>query len=235
MINQTISEQAVNHVKLHAKELIGQFANLKDYPSSTNPQAIFMAGCPGAGKTEFSKGWIEEFNKDEPEAKIVRIDADEVREKIPQYDGTNSTEIQGASALGVQKLFDQVKKHRQSFILDGTFSNLKLATQNIESCIKRDFKTGVFYIYQDPLVAWDFTKKRERLEGRFVPKDFFIESLFSSYENVDKVKEIYKDKVTLYLVIKDIQNKVKKTVFNIERVADYLKIPYNRQSLERAI
>ncbi len=194
-----------------------------------------MAGCPGAGKTEFSKGLIEELNKNEPEAKIVRIDADEVKEKIPQYDGTNSTEIQGASALGVQKLFDQVKKHRQSFILDGTFSNLKLATQNIESCIKRNFKTGVFYIYQDPLVAWGFSKKRERLEGRFVPKDFFIESLFSSYENVDKVKEMYKDKITLYLVIKDIQNKVKKTFFNIQRVADHLKIPYNKQNLQRAI
>lgn len=86
MINQTISEQAVNYVKLHDKELVEQFASLKNYPSSTNPQAIFMAGCPGAGKTEFSKGWIEEFNKDEPEAKIVRIDADEIREKIPQYD-----------------------------------------------------------------------------------------------------------------------------------------------------
>ena len=40
MINQAISEQAVNYVKLHAKELIEEFASLKDYPSSTNPQAI---------------------------------------------------------------------------------------------------------------------------------------------------------------------------------------------------
>lgn len=38
---------------------------------------------------------------------------------------------------------------------------------------------------------------REKLEGRIVPKDYFIEALFTSKENVNKIKDLYKRKKRL--------------------------------------
>ena len=47
-----------------------------------------MAGSPGAGKTEYSKRFVDGVKKDTG-ASIVRIDGDEIREILPQYNGSN--------------------------------------------------------------------------------------------------------------------------------------------------
>ena len=47
----------------------------------------------------------------------------------------------------------------------------------------------LFYVYQDPQVAWSFTKERELVEGRVVPKDTFINAFFQARENIEKVKK----------------------------------------------
>ena len=46
------------------------------------------------------------------------------------------------------------------------------------------------YIYQDPLAAWAFVKKREIVEGRCVPREAFIRKFFEAYENVAGVERI---------------------------------------------
>ena len=53
--------------------LIDLFANPAFYLPESKPVTLFMAGSPGAGKTEVSKGLIKQFKQ-----KPVRIDADEV-------------------------------------------------------------------------------------------------------------------------------------------------------------
>jgi UDP-N-acetylglucosamine kinase len=65
---------ALEYVKSHKKELIERFCPPSICHSIANPVSLFMAGSPGAGKTEVSKGLIKKFN-DVP----VRIDADEIR------------------------------------------------------------------------------------------------------------------------------------------------------------
>ncbi len=116
-----ITKQALKYVKGHKKDLIERFASKDKYPSEERPFSIFMAGSPGAGKTEFSKSLIRALEQD-TEIKIVRIDADEIRSTLPQFDGRNSDLVQPAAALGVEKLFDHVQGNNQNVILDGTFS-----------------------------------------------------------------------------------------------------------------
>ena len=83
---------------------------------SEYPIAAFMAGTPGAGKTEVAKS-IMDFFAVEP----CRIDADDFRVLIPGYTGANSSLVQPAAAMMVDKVLDVVFKQRLSFILDGTF------------------------------------------------------------------------------------------------------------------
>lgn len=230
-----IASKARNYIKANKLKLCQKFASLDEYPPVKNPTAYFMAGSPGAGKTEFSKSFIRELIEKEPTRRIVRIDADEVRDFIPFYDKSNAYRVQGAAALGVEKLLDCALHNNQDFVLDATFADYEKSHKNITRSLNKNRKVGVLYLYQDPVIAWEFTKKRETLEGRKIPLDIFINAFFAAKENVNKIKAEFGDKVELWLIIKNLEQGIEKTYFNIDNVDSYLKIDYNSQSLRKKI
>ena len=230
-----VSEDAINYIKSHKKELIDRFCRLSDYPRSLNPFTMFMAGCPGAGKTEFSKSIIPELQKRDPEHRIVRIDADEIRSMIPLFNGNNAHEVQAASAIGVEKIFDHIQDHGQNCIVDGTFAKFKIAHENIVRSLNKSRKVGIFYLYQEPLIAWDFTKKRDAIEKRNIPKDAFIESFFTSKENVVKIKAEFGDQIELNVIIKNEANEAGKMLFNVPTVDKKLGAGYTMGSLQKLL
>ncbi|MCK4781489.1 zeta toxin family protein [Candidatus Parcubacteria bacterium] len=116
-------------------------------------------------------------------------------------------------------------------VIDGTFANYKISYSNVERSIKKNRIAAIFYIYQDPLIAWDFTKKREKLEGRHVPKEVFIKSFFNAKENMKKIKADFKDKIQIFLIKKNYSNRVEKTWFNIEDIDNHLRMEYTIKSL----
>ena len=121
--NQKISQNAIDYVKKNYKELIKTFVG-KDIVKKESPSAsIFMAGSPGAGKTEVSKNLISVFKKDQFFKEILRIDPDEIRNYLPEYNGKNADLFQGACSVGVEKIHDFALKKNLNFVLDGTFSN----------------------------------------------------------------------------------------------------------------
>ena len=233
--DEAVRKAAIKFVKKNKKLIISKFADLTKFPPSQNPFTVFMAGSPGAGKTEFSISLIKQLGKKDPNTKVVRIDADEIRDIIPQYDKTNSNLLQSAAAIGVEKLFDHVQDHAQNVVVDGTFANYEVALKDVKRALGKNRKIGIIYLHQDPAIAWDFTKKREKLEGRIVPKEMFIQAFLNSKENVHKIKKEFGNDVRLSLVIKDFENRVEKTLFNIDNVDSYLKVKYNPQTLRRIL
>lgn len=228
----SISEEAVKYVKDNKIRLIKEFADLDLFPAAEQPESIFMAGSPGAGKTESSKAFI----KARSNMKIVRIDADAVKEKLPQYNGKNSDDVQVVANLVATKLFDYCIKNKQHIILDSTFSNHKRALENVHISINKKRKVSIFFIYQDPLIAWEFTIARGRREGRYVPKDFFIEAFFQAQNNANDIKKIFGDKISLDLMIKNANNiDIEKVRLNINNLDNELKSGYTRESLEKIL
>lgn len=224
-----ISEGAKAFIKKEKHKLIENFANLEKFPPAEKPFSFFMAGSPGAGKTEFSKRLIEILLP----IPIVRIDADEIRNSIPQYNGKNSDLVQGAASIMVDNLNYYTLKHQQNSIMDGTFANYDIARRNIVNCLNKKRQISVFYIYQDPVIAWDFTRKREQLEGRHIPKDAFIKAFFKAKENVKKIKKEFGDKIKLNLVIKNKHNGIERIKYDINSNIDtHIKIAYNKKSLD---
>lgn len=223
------SEEAKRFIKQNKKLLFEKFANNHIYQPSKYPISIFMAGSPGAGKTEYSKRFIERFNEN-----IVRIDADDIREIIPQYNGHNSNIVQGGASIGVDILYNYVLKQNYNLLLDGTFAKFNIAYRNIESSLNKGREVIICYIYQEPLIAWDFTKKREKLEGRTVPKNIFIESFLDARKNVEKIKSIFKDKINVYLIIKNYSNNIKESYFDVY-INSYIKIQYSKKDLEKIL
>lgn len=230
----TVPKEAAEFVKKSRKLLIEKFANSNEYTSVSNPFTIFMAGSPGAGKTEFSIAFREAHILLDPKSKPVRIDADEIRWIIPQFTGGNSQQIQFAASIGVEKLFDYVQEHNYNAIIDGTFSSGS-SLRNVERALKRSRKVGIFYLYQDPVVAWEFTKKREKIEGRNIPRHAFVKSFISARENVDLAKDRFGSRIELHLVVKNYENRVQKTYFNIDKLENYLKKTYTTEQLEKEL
>jgi predicted ABC-type ATPase len=227
-----ITDDAKLFIKNNKADLISKFADLSVFPRSKEPTTIFMAGSPGAGKTEFSRNFENETLKLlDVKTRSVIIDADEIKTIIPLYNGKNSDLVKSGAIKGVDILYDYTLKNQQNIIMDGTFSNPTKSFENIKRSFEKGRKIAIFYIYQDPIIAWEFTKKRGVLEGRLIPKDYFVESFFGAKDNVNKIKKEYKENVTVHLVEKNYKNGVEKTRFNIENIDSYVKISYDKRSL----
>jgi len=220
----------LEYIKRNKKLIIDKFANKEIYQPQKNPATIFMAGSPGAGKTEFSKNLIKILDKP-----IVRIDADEIRELIPGYIGSNSHVFQSACNKGVELLYDYLLHKKLDGVIDGTMASISVARKNIERAISKNRQVAIVYIYQNPEVAWEFTKAREKKEGRHITKKVFIESFFKSKENVNELKKIFGNKVVVYLIEKDFKHNIEKFQINITNIDSFLKIEYTPQTLEKVL
>lgn len=157
-----ISEEALRFARSNKKSIARRLTDKAIYPSEESPVSVFMAGSPGAGKTEASIALVNLF-ADTP---ILRIDPDELRNEFAAYQGPNSWLFQRGVSILVEKIIDQALDQRQSLLLDGTFSNLKVARSNVERSLKKGRFVQVLYVYQNPMLAWDFVKAREEAEGR---------------------------------------------------------------------
>lgn len=233
MTSKSLAEKAIEWVRANKKKIIDHFASDVVCPPSEEPFSIFMAGSPGAGKTESSIAIVEMLKK-RGDA-IVRIDPDAIRTLLPQYTGSNTDAVKGASFLAVEKLYDYVLKTGKSMILDSTFTPYRKIEGNVRRSVAKGRTTTVIYIDQDPLVAWHFTKEREKVEGRSIPREFFIRTLFESRENVRKIKEAYGGKVILRVVHKNYVKQTQSVVEDVKFIDDVVRIKYSVDDLKKLL
>lgn len=234
--DEKLSVEAYEYVKTHTSELVEHFAGNYDDPDEGRV-TVLMAGAPGAGKTEFSRCLLrEQFG--EKSHLIVRIDPDEIRTWIPCYVEGKAELFNTATNKGVEILVDHCydKKNDKSFLLDGTLSSLEVAKRNIDRALKRNRKVQIFYVHKDPVVAWGFTQKREKVEGRNIPKEEFVNHYFASIANINTLKAEYGGKVQVDLVRLETENNHPKMddykfEFNVTSVDGYVQKKYSEDNL----
>lgn len=231
----SLSADALSYAKKNHKKLISKIFDSKIYTPPSTPFTLFMAGSPGSGKTEFSKGFLKILQKKDLAQKVARLDTDELREMLPQYNGNNSDEMQRAATLLFDKAFSHIQKKNLSAIVDTTFASPR-AIENVERALGRGRKVGIFYLHQDPTISWQYTKKREKLEGRLVPKEVFINAYFSARKNVNEAKKKFGKKIVLDLFEKDKNNNYeRKAKFNIKSLGSFSKEPHTKSELEEKL
>jgi len=113
-----------------------------------------------------------------------------------------------------------------NIILDGTFAYHD-ALKNIQRSLRRNRKVEIVYVYQPPLIAWDFTKKREALELRRVSKETFISAYQVSHDNVNAVKQKFGDQVELTVLVKDFEKNTEQFALNAPDLDSIVKQWYS--------
>lgn len=234
---KVLEKNAIDFLRTRRKEIQERFAGDLVCRSVENPVSYFMAGSPGAGKTEYSKTLIERLWSDKS-AGIARIDHDDIRDLFVSagYNGTNSHVFQYPANLGVERVHDYALHHDKNFILDATMHNPDKAKVNINRSLKLGRKVVIAYVYQDPLIAWDFTQKREALEGRRISKETFISIFFEAKDAVNMVKQEFGPKIDLWLIEKNYTDTTRERIsLNIDKIDNHLKIEYTRVDLEKQL
>lgn len=236
MTDEEIRARAIDFAKHNKINIAKKLTDTAIYAPEIIPISTFMAGSPGAGKTEFSKSLIK-ILEGENERRVVRIDGDEIRPFIPSYTGNNSHLFQGAISLIVEKIHDIVLHQKQSFVLDGTFAKYEKASDNIRRSLGKSRPVFVFYIYQKPEVAWKFTQVREQLEGRSIPKSAFIEQFLGARETIIRIFDEFRDKITIFFVRKDFEKNSVENMFKISQgksqIDQYIENEYTKEKLEK--
>lgn len=228
---QVLESAASQWYRENKKKIKSTICNLQDYPEEVKPITIFMAGTPGAGKTELSKSLIEIFDRP-----MVRIDADEIREMMRDigYNGKNSHVFQRIVGNAVNNLYGAVLSNKQSVVVDGTFAygNWRV---NIERSLKSNRAVEIYYLYQDPLIAWDFVKVREDKQGRRVPKEVFINDYFTALENVEKAKQIFGRNLTVYFAKNNYKKNLEELRVDVQNIANHIPNLYTREDLNKCL
>lgn len=231
MDDETIKKQAEEFARIHRKEIAKELTDISRFAPEDIPVSIFMAGSPGAGKTEYSKSLIDIFGQT-----TIRIDGDEFRQRMPGYTGNNSQLFNTAVSLIVERVHDLALDNKQTFILDGTFSKYEKAASNIKRSLSKNRIVFIFYVYQKPDVAWKFTQAREVLEGRNIPKNAFIEQFINSRNTIEQIQNEFKGKVLVFLVKRNFEtHEIEKVVAlddTTAQIDQYLEKRYTQSDLE---
>jgi predicted ABC-type ATPase len=182
--------------KLH-KDIIDEFKGNLVCIQQDEPIAILMGGSPASGKSTFLRKYAPYLLDDE----ILRIDADEVRSQLPEYDGWNAS----ATHLETKDIVNTLLSDRTiglpceyDIIYDGTMNNTKAYLPLIKLLRKLGYKIYVVYIDNVPKpVIEKRVKERYQKSGRFVPLEV-VDDFFSKGKTA--LNEI-KKKVDGYMVI----------------------------------
>ncbi len=225
---ERIHAAAIETARTLKKEVSKELCNPELYKSDAQPVSVFMAGSPGAGKTESSLNLIARLTNGAP---VLRIDADDLRTRFDTYNGSNSHLFQAATSILADAVHDCALDRKQSFVFDGTLSKLDKARQNIERSLKRGRLVQVLYVYQDPFQAWRFVKVREAKDGRHVPREAFIEQYFLARENVNILKKEFGNRIKIDLIVKNIDGTNFAYYANIDRVDKYIPERYSKEDL----
>ncbi|EKF9299677.1 zeta toxin family protein [Vibrio cholerae] len=232
MDDQQVIEKAIREAKAMKKVVAKRLVD--HLPQEEEAVSVFMAGSPGAGKTETARAMIRAF-KSENGLALVHIENDELRKEFEDYQGFNSPLFQRSATLLVEAIHDRALKRGVSFILDSTLSSFDKAKDNIERSLKKNRFVLIIFVYQEPEQAWRLVKAREKVEGRRVPEAVFVEQFMESQRVVSALKQHFGDKVEITFIEKNIDGDNERPHFNVSDIDALLRKKYNRESLENIV
>jgi predicted ABC-type ATPase len=174
--------------ELH-KEIINEFKKQAVCITKGKPIAILMGGSPASGKSSFIRKYRPYLMVND----IVKVDADEIRAKLPEYKGFNATQTH----LETKDIVNTLISDRNigvpcnfDLIYDGTMNSVKSYEPLIDLLKKRNYKVYIIYIDRVPYeTVVSRMKERYKKSGRFVPIEVIDDFFSKGRTALDKLKK----------------------------------------------
>lgn len=174
--------------RLH-RDIIYEFKKDLVCVERQQPIAILMGGSPASGKSTFLKKYAPYLLKEE----IFKVDADEIRSKLPEYRGYNATQTHLETKDIVNTLLSDRNigiPCRFDVIYDGTMNNTKSYLPLINILKREGYK--VFIVYIDRVQKDVIVKRaleRYKKSGRFVPLEVIDDFFTKGKEALEQLKQ----------------------------------------------
>jgi len=161
----------------------------KPVPEGQKPVVLAMGGGGGAGKTTTLKARIK-AGKTPFKQQPVEINADEIKELIPEYDRIVQAGDSRAAAVVHEesswiakklelKLVDKNRRERYNIIFDGTMANFEKSASKIKQWQNAGFAVEFLGVTIDPAESITRAVLRAKGKGRWVP----YEALFTAHSS----------------------------------------------------
>lgn len=176
-------EYSNERLKLHAK-IISKFKTGAQCTGDNKPVAILTGGAPGSGKSTFLKKYAPWLLSDA----IYHIDADEVRAKLPEYEGWNASATHEETSDITKKLIDNIGRPCEyDLIYDGTMNKAKKYKPLVKQLKDLNYEVYVIYLQVPEKVSRQRVLERYKRSGRYVPMaviDEIYDKGLEAYEEV---------------------------------------------------
>ncbi|MCR6637467.1 MAG: zeta toxin family protein [Sporocytophaga sp.] len=179
-------EYSEERIKLHRKIIEGLMKGKECVDTSqTQPICLLTGGLPGSGKSTFLKKYSAWLTND----KVFKIDADEIRAKLPEYKGWNATITHLETKDIVNGLLESLGEPCTfDLVYDGTMNKARNYIPLIDKIKKLGYK--VFVVYMK--ISYDVSVQRvlERYEqtGRYVPMEVINDAYDKGFEAFETIK-----------------------------------------------
>lgn len=182
--------------KLHKKILNDLFINERQAKPKNGQAPTFMVlgGRGGSGKSKFNGMVYDSKN-------YIVLDADAIKEKLPEYKGYNAFEVHEESSDILKKALKIARKRGLNVVLDGTMSGFKSTEKKLQQFEEKGYNIEMYYMHLPREKAAEraigrFADKKKDFSGRFVPLNILL-NMKDNEENFDKLKK-YASKWAFY-------------------------------------
>ncbi len=160
--------------ELHNKIVAELFAGVRCVKKGA-PIAVFTGGAPAAGKTTYLNKIANYLLTPD----VFKLDADHIRELLPEYQGWNANTTHRETQDIVNELLDNIGDGscRYDFVYDGTMNKAQKYFPLIKKVKELGYKTFIIFFDIPYGVARKRALERYKKSGRYVPveviDDFF--------------------------------------------------------------
>lgn len=141
---------------------------LNEAAASENPIGVILIGPPGAGK-----GWWEENYGDGFGREFTRVNSDDTKEALPEYDGSNASYVHDeASYLAKQRVFPEAVKSSHNILYDTVATSPGSTLEIMDELEAHGYDMRVVFVDVPVEKSVHNVVHRFADEGRFTPLDY---------------------------------------------------------------
>jgi predicted ABC-type ATPase len=162
------------------RETIAPFFLNPVSPTTGTPRAVFLAGQPGAGKSDLAAKAMREFRSN---GGCVTVNPDDMRVYHPRYledakedDRSAAAKVHPDMKIWADRLFDDAARERKNIVVDGTLADKEHAEKRISELRSHGYRTEMRAMAVNPRTSWlGVVSRYEKEKGshtipRFVPE-----------------------------------------------------------------